>query len=428
MRLQATPHNLASEFALAIYGKVLDAVRSDVLVHQALERVGDALFIQGRHIDLTHFDRVWIAGSGKASVEMAKAAAEVVGDRLAGGIIVTKTGQAEPIPCVTVLEGSHPVPDKLSLEAGRRLLEFAESLSEKDLVIFLLSGGSSALIEATRESISLEDLRRTNQVLLGAGVDITVMNAVRSRLSRIKAGGLALAFEPATVIALVLSDVVGNDLQTIGSGPLIIPTEPVGPTPGWLFEQFPPPVRALLEVSIRRRVFSPPVEHIVIGGISLAIHAAVEAARGLGLEAFPYADPLKGEARIMAGKICSTLKKRPMEHGCMIFGGETTVTIKGNGLGGRCQEMALAAAKAIAGVPGSCFLAGGTDGFDGPTDAAGGLVDPGSIERAKAAGFLRNKSLAANDAYHFLEASGGLIFTGPTGSNVNDLVLVVQAE
>lgn len=212
VRLTANPYNLASEYALNIYGKVLDAVRSDVLVHQAVQRLGDALFIQGRHIDLSNYDRVWIAGSGKAAIEMATAAAEVVGDRLAGGVIVTKIGHSADIPGIEVLEAAHPVPDESSLKAGSRLLEFARQLREKDLVLYLLSGGSSALIESLREPITLEDLQKTNQILLSAGVDITGMNAVRSRLSRIKAGGLAREFEPATVIVLVLSDVIGNDL------------------------------------------------------------------------------------------------------------------------------------------------------------------------------------------------------------------------
>jgi len=427
MRVTATPHNVASEMALAIYAKVLDGVRSDALVHQAMQRVGDALFIQGRHIDLSHYDRVWIAGSGKASTDMARAASEVLGDRLSGGVIVTKAGSGSPITGIEVIEASHPVPDVSSLFAGSRLLEFAAELNEKDLVLFLLSGGSSALIESPRDTISLDDLQKTNQVLLSSNVDITAMNAVRSRLSRIKAGGLARAFEPATVIALILSDVVGNDLQTIGSGPLISPKANTTPMPEWLFPFLPTSVQALLEVSLPPKPLTVPVEHYVVGGISLAILAAVKAAMELDLKPFPYADPLKGEARTMSAKICTLMKKWPLDNGCLIFGGETTVKIKGKGLGGRCQEMAVAAARTVSEMPDVCFLACGTDGSDGPTDATGGIVDPGSIARAKQAGFHRSRSLADNDSYHFLEASGGLVLTGPTGSNVNDLVLVVHA-
>lgn len=427
MRLTATPFNLASEYALAIYGSVLDAVRSDILVQQAMQRAGDSLFVQGRHIDLSRYDRIWIAGSGKASVEMARAASGLLGDRLSGGLIVAKRGQSEAVDGIEVLEAAHPVPDQSSLEAGDRLLEFARSLTEKDLVLYLLSGGSSALIESLREPLTLEDLQDTNRTLLSAGVGITEMNAVRSRLSRIKAGGLAREFEPATVVALVLSDVIGNDLRTIGSGPLIADLDPFRSPAPWLIDRLPSRARSLFEHSLPLKPQAAMVEHFVIGGISLAIHAAVKAAQELGLPSYPFADPLKGEARTMAAKICDSMQKRPIEQGCLIFGGETTVTIKGCGLGGRCQEMALAASKAVSNMSNVCFLAAGTDGTDGPTDAAGGLVDPGSLSRAALAGFKRISSLAKNDAYHFLEASGGLIFTGPTGSNVNDLVIVVQA-
>jgi len=427
MRLRATPHNLASELALEIYAKVLDAVRADTLVRKTLDRVGDALFVQGSHVDLTHFDRIWIAGVGKASIEMAKAATEIVGDRLAGGLVITKRGQAEPVEGLEVLEASHPVLDESSIHAGERMAQFAEGLEERDLVIFVLSGGASAMMEYPREGIKLEDLQKTTEIMLGSGLDIREMNAIRSRLSRIKAGGLAKNFEPATVIALVLSDVVGNDLQAVGSGPLLERKESDLRTPPSVKAKFPEPVQVALEGYIPRLPLSQHVEHFVIGGISLAVYAASQAAISVGLRPLPYADPLKGDSRIMASKICSYAKRVDVGDSCLIFGGETTVNVKGKGLGGRCQEMTLVAARTISGLKDTCFLACGTDGADGPTDAAGGFVDPESIARAKKAGYHRGISLADNDSYHYLESCGGLIFTGPTGSNVNDLVLVVQA-
>lgn len=392
-----------------------------------MQRVGDELFVQDRRIDLGRFERVWIAGSGKAAVEMATATAEILGERVNGGLIVTKTGHGAEVRGISVVEAAHPVPDASSLEAGAGMLRFAVGLDERDLVIYLLSGGSSSLLECPREPVTLDDLQDTNRILLGAGLDIRGVNAVRSRLSHIKAGGLAHAFQPATVIALVLSDVIGNDLTTIGSGPLIPPSAH-NPVPAWVLDSLPERVRAALAASLPRAPMPHSVEHFVIGSTSLAVQAAAEAARSLGLEALPFADPLSGEARDMALKICAYARNRSIENACMIFGGETTVKLRGAGLGGRCQEMAVAACTAVANMPHSAFLACGTDGSDGPTDAAGGLIDPESVARAKSAGFKRAKSLTENDSYHFLEACGGLVFTGPTASNVNDVVLVLQAE
>ena len=427
MILDATPFNLASELALSVYGKVLDAVRSDRLVEASLERVGDALFVQGRHIDLSHYDRVWLAGSGKASVQMAEAAAQILGEKLSGGLIITKSGQATSIPGITVLEASHPIPDQSSLEAGAQMWSFAQTLGERDLVIYLLSGGSSALMESLHDSLSLDDLQQTNRALLASGLDIKAMNQIRSKLSRVKAGGLARAFDPATVIVMVLSDVIGNDLNAIGSGPFMpIPFSDVSNPAGSSLD-LPASVRQALEAGQVLPSPRPPIEHFVIGSVSLAVHAAAEAARYLGLTPLPYADPLKGEAREMAAKICGRTKEASMAESCMIFGGETTIKLRGNGVGGRCQEMAAAAAKPLSGMKDVCFLACGTDGFDGPTDAAGGIVDPGSMRRAESNGARLRDSLANNDSNRFLSACGGLVKTGPTHTNVNDLVLVVHA-
>ncbi len=349
MKVIASPHNEASELALAIYSDVLDAVRADRLVHAAMQRVGDNLFIQGIHIDLSHFNSVWIAGAGKASVQMAVAASEILGDRLAGGLIVTK--YAELVPGLQVLQGAHPVPDETSLLAGESMLEFAHSKHEKDLVLFMLSGGASALMESLNDGLSLKDLQDTNRLLLASGADIVEMNRVRSQLSKIKAGGLADAFEPATVIGLVLSDVIGNDLRAIGSGPLI-------------------------------RSSAVPVQHFVIGSISLALHAAVDAARRVRPSSTSLRRPLYGEMRVRWHASSAVMPTKPgLDESCMIFGGETTVKIRGSGLGGRCQEMALAAAVPISRMRNVSFLAAGTDGADGPTDAAGAMVDPGILCR-----------------------------------------------
>lgn len=428
MHLIAKPHNTASTLALEVYAKVLDEVRGDRLVHKALQRVGDALFIQGQHIDLNHFDRVWIAGSGKASISMAKATVEILGDRLAGGLIITKVGSLEPIAGLIVIESAHPVPDQSSLDAGAKMLEFAGGLNEKDLVIYLLSGGSSALMESLASDLTLQDLQQTTTALLESGSDIRVMNPIRTRLSRIKGGGLAAAFFPATVVNLVLSDVVGNDLSAIGSGPLIAKAKTVAAIAETPLDLFPPRVQKALLLKGEAPLVHQLVPHFVIGSISLAIHAAIDACKGLGLLPLPYGDPMQGNARDMARKILTHGGKYPREESCMIFGGETTVKVQGNGLGGRCQEMALAVVRPISKFKDVCFLAGSTDGTDGPTDAAGGFVDPDSVERARQAGFKAQESLSRNDSYHFLQACDGLLTSGPTGSNVTDIVLFVRAS
>ena len=428
MHLIAKPHNTASTLALEVYSKVLDEVRGDRLVNKAVQRVGDALFIQGQHIDLNHFDRVWIAGSGKASISMAKATVEILCDRVAGGLIITKAGSLEPIAGLNVVESAHPVPDQSSLDAGARMLDFAGRLNEKDLIIYLLSGGSSALMESLSSGLSLQDLQLTTKALLESGSDIRVINSIRTRLSQIKGGGLADAFFPATVVNLVLSDVIGNDLSAIGSGPFISRTKLAGGLAETPLDLFPSRVQKALLLNSDSPNLHHPVQHFVIGSISLAIHAAAEACKGLGLLPLPYGDPMHGDARDMARKILTHGGKYPREESCMIFGGETTVAVQGNGLGGRCQEMAISVVRPISKFKDVCFLASSTDGTDGPTEAAGGFVDPGAYERANNAGLKVWDYMRRNDSYHYLKACDGLIYTGPTGSNVTDIALFVRAS
>ncbi|MEZ0324335.1 MAG: glycerate kinase [Fimbriimonas sp.] len=428
MLIQASPKNRASELALQIYKQVLGRVRGDFLVHQTVQRVGSELFIQGHRIDLSAFARVLVCGAGKASIAMAHGLSEVLGDHCGGGLIVTKEGHAEPVAGLAVIEAGHPVPTQASLDAGQRMLEFAAQTDEADLVLFLLSGGASSLMEAPIEGIELEDLIQANERLLGSGQDIRAINAIRSQLSRSKGGGLARAFAPATVICLVLSDVVGNDLKTIGSAPFM--SSRVEPNlPAGLIEQLPASVRTQLNYPVLKRE-QPKVEHYVIGSVSLAIHEAAAAAKALGLTPLAYSDPLQGEARQMAKRIMREAARQSAHQNapfCLIFGGETTVTLKGKGMGGRCQEMAAAASLPLSRLSNACFLAAGTDGTDGPTIAAGGIADSDTCRRAASKGLSIRKTMRENDSFRFLEAADALILTGPTGSNVNDLALFVSS-
>jgi glycerate 2-kinase len=433
MRLQATPHTRAAELALNIYARVLQSVEAGALVRQAVQAVGDSLFIQGSRIDLSAFDRVFVFGAGKAAVEMGSALAELLGHRLSGGLLITKP-PAKPAgsSVIPVMFGAHPVPDDTSITAGERMLEEARELNERDLVLFVLSGGASALMDAPAQQISLEDLRETNRVLLESGLDIRAMNRVRSSISRTKAGGLARAFAPASTVCLVLSDVVGNDLRTIGSGPLFgdrgsLARRKDSPIPGSVLTRLPEAVRDRVAHWMPQP--TPHVEHFVIGSVSLAVQEAVKICGDLGLMPLPYADPLGGEAKQMARAICLEAERQLENRSrpfCLVFGGETTVTLKDDtGLGGRCQEMAVASAMRLSRLSGCCLLAAGTDGNDGPTDAAGGFVDHLTCDLAVEFGVGARAALRSHKSYEFLRTVGGLIKTGPTGSNVNDLVLFV---
>lgn len=423
--MRATPHNRASEAALRIYEQVLQEIRADRLVRDAMQRDRDDLFVQGKYFDLVGYRRIFVAGVGKASVEMAAAAVSILG-RVDGGLVIAK----HPAPAprgIEVVTGGHPVPDASSFRAGERMWEFAQGLGVDDLVVFVLSGGASALMELPVEGVPPEDLIAANEYLLRSGQPIGVVNAVRSRLSRLKAGGLARAFSPATVVCLVLSDVVGNHLASVGSGPLV---EPRGGTDASVRfshnEELPESVRRVLASPKGVPLDpAPPVPHFVIGSVSLAVHRAIAAAEALGLTAVGYADPMEGEAREMARRIVRLGEKTTREPYCLVFGGETTVTFRRAGKGGRCQEMAVAAAPKLSRMPHHAFLAAGTDGTDGPTDAAGALCDPDTVTRAARHGMRVQDTLAAHNSYDFLAATENLIFTGPTGTNLNDLALLV---
>ncbi|MHB8636773.1 MAG: glycerate kinase type-2 family protein [Fimbriimonadaceae bacterium] len=424
------PRTRAGHIALDIYAEVLAGVRANVLVDRAVRRGGSLLFVHDSAYDLQHFDRIFVCGAGKAAAVMAASVADVVGDRLAGGLVVTNpAGGTAPSP-IRTMAGSHPSPDEGSLRAGAAMLEFATHTTPRDLVLFCLSGGASAVMELPAHGITLDDLRLTTDLLLRSGADIRTLNAVRVRLSRLKGGGLARAFQ-ASVVVLVLSDVLGDDLAVVGSGPFLPPAADDGRAHAVAFgfaSQLPPSVQELLTRGAS--LPTPRIEHFVIGSAGLLWPLASDAAKRHGLNPVGYADPIKGEARAMASKIVrlGRAKRTRGEHDfCMVFAGEPTVTVKGTGQGGRAQEMATQAAAGLVGGADMAFLAAGTDGADGPTDAAGGIVDQASVVEARRSGATVRSALARNDSYHFLKAAGGLIITGPTGTNVNDIALLIHA-
>jgi hydroxypyruvate reductase len=366
---------------------------------------------------------VFLLGIGKAACAMAQGAHDALGADIAAALIVTKHGHAELLPW-PVLEAGHPLPDEQSLAAGQKLIAFAAAIPPGASVLVLLSGGASALVEALPEGVSLAQLRALNDWLLASGLDIVAMNRIRKQLSRIKGGRLAPLLAPRPVLCLAVSDVPGDDPRAIGSGPLVADAALMAPfdTTG-----LPPMVAEVLR-------YSPPapgaeddcfydVQFKIIARLDDAKRAAAEAARQLGYTASLHPEFIEGDTLAAGARLAQALLAAPA-GAVQVWGGETTIRLPPQpGRGGRNQSLALAAALSLTGRENIWFLSAGTDGTDGPTPDAGALVDGGTIARGEAEGLAARQALAAADAGSFLEASGDLIQTGPTGTNVMDLML-----
>lgn len=360
---------------------------------------------------------------GKAARAMMQAALDVLPPP-DGALVVTNYENAAPLPGVRVMAAGHPVPDENGLRAGLEVQKMLTRTRDGDVVLALISGGGSALLPAPATGLSLTDKAEVNRLLLGAGLDIGQMNMIRQHLSRIKGGGLLRLAAPARVEALILSDVVGDDLRVIASGPTVSPIAPRSQIVAMLHEkglwdQLPQNARtALMRPEPAEDL--PPASNRLIGSNALSLAAMAKA--------FPQAriaaPALTGDVADAAAKILA----HAATPGVTLWGGETTVTLRGSGRGGRNQELALRVAMALRGQPGWRFLSGGTDGRDGPTDAAGALVDGGTIDRITAAGGNPQALLDNNDSYRALQHAGDLLIIGATGTNVADLqILAVDA-
>ncbi len=424
-----------------ILAAALPAVAPDEAIRRALSNP-DPL----TRAALAQPGRVVVVALGKAAYPMAKAAYEVLGERIARGVIVTKAGHAsEPLPGFRVIIGGHPIPTTGSQRGAAAILQALRGLRPEDVVLLLISGGGSALATAPRLPLTLADLQRTTQLLLASGATIEEINTVRKHLDAIKGGGLAKAAAPATVIVLVLSDVLGDPLDTIASGPAT--PDPTTFDDAWavlarydLLDRVPSPVRALLGQGRQGKVPETPkpdepffarVHHRIVGNVAQAVEAAAEEAARQGFHTAIGATALQGEAREIGRGLAAVLKEmahhnRPLPRpACLLFGGETTVTLgETHGLGGRNQELALAAVETLAGLQGVWLVAFATDGTDGPTNAAGAVATGETAQQARARGLSPADFLQRHDAYHFWEAVGGLLRTGPTQTNVNDLILL----
>lgn len=392
-----------------IYGEAIRRALPDVAVREALKgfRPGPG--------------RTLLISVGKAAWRMASAALEAV--RVDGGLVVTKYGHSQgSLPGLDILEAGHPVADAVSFAASERALALVRGLGEGDSVLFLLSGGGSALFEAS--DLSLEEFQEINRRLLACGADIQEVNRVRKRLSNVKGGRFGAACAPARVFSVVLSDVLGDRLDMIASGPAAVDASTLKETLAVVEKynlKLSPQARALLARPLPAAL--PHVESRICGSVSQLCRTAAGVCRGLGYEARILTDRAAGEARETGEALARALLReraagRPL---ALILGGETVVRLTGRGKGGRNQELALAAAPVLAGTEGMALFSVGSDGTDGPTDAAGGFVDSGTRDRLRGLGIEIPAVLAENDSYHALERAGGLIVTGPTGTNVNDL-------
>ena len=392
---------------------------------QAALEAGDVVPLVRSHLPISR-GRVLVLGCGKASGAMAAAAEEVLGDRVAGGFVVVKDGCAVPLGRIELAEAGHPVPDQRGLHASARLLELAHGAGEDDLVLFLVSGGGSALTPAPAPPITLAEKQEVTRLLLASGAAIGELNAVRKHLSRFKGGQLARAAWPATVVTLALSDVIGDPLDVIASGPTAPDPTTFADAADVLARRgvegrVPASVRDRLQAGLRGdleetpkagdRVFNR-VTNVVVGNNRLITDFQTRA--------------LEGEARDVARDLVARAR-RLEPPACLVAGGETTVTVRGRGTGGRCQEFALAAALELQPKDGITVLAAGTDGSDGPTDAAGAIVDAATLGRAARAGVDARAALEDNDAHRCLRSSGDLLVTGPTRTNLLDLYVLLRA-
>jgi len=435
--------------ALEIFQAGLKAVDPEAAIQRHVQRKQDELRIADRCFDLKSYERIFIVGAGKAVAPMAKALEDILGDRVADGVIVVKVGHGLALKHVRVCEGGHPVPDEGGVRGTEEILSLVKDATERDLVICLISGGGSALLIAPPAGISLADKQMATRHLLACGATIHELNTIRKHLSRSKGGRLAQAVHPATVISLILSDVVGDDLDVIGSGPTVPDSSTFQQTEEILqrygvWKDLAPSIREHIEKGLNGEIEETPKSgdavfercfQELVGTNLQAMLAAGRQAERLGYHSLILSTKVEGEAREVA-KVHAAIAKEVVSSAnpvsppaCILFGGETTVTLQGNGKGGRNQEYALAAAQALDGLDHIVMLSGGTDGTDGPTDAAGAVADGNTISRAHAKGLDAADYLKRNDSYHFFRQLDDLIITGPTRTNVMDMyIFLIRKE
>ena len=431
-----------------IFRAGLKAVDPERAVRRYVRCKGNRLFVGDCSYSLDRFKRILLIGAGKGTAPMAKALEDILGDWLNSGWIIVKYGHGMPLKKTHIMEAGHPIPDEAGLRAAEDLLKQAQGCTEEDLIICAFSGGGSALLPAPSPPIDLDQKQESTRLLLECGATINELNAIRKHLSRSKGGWLAKTAYPATLVSLILSDVIGDPLDVIASGPTV-PDESTysdcmeiierydlsNRLPAGVMEYFRQGVAGMLPESPKAGdpVFSK-VQNLIVGNNREALLAAREQAISLGYNTLVLSSQIEGEAREVA-QVFAAIGKEIRQAGlpisppaCLLAGGEPTVTIQGSGKGGRNQELALAFAIAVDGWDGISLLSAGTDGTDGPTDAAGAIVSGLTCSRARQTNLKPQAFLSANDSNSFFESLGDLLITGPTRTNVADLICMIVED
>lgn len=433
------------EDATAIFYAGLQAVEPGVAVKNFCRRENNSLLVGNRVYDLARFNNLFVVGAGKASAAMASAIEDLVGDRITSGIINVKYEHVTDLRHIELREAGHPVPDENGESGSHAILKLVADAGEKDLVLCLMSGGGSALLPLPADGLSLKDKQETIKVLLSCGATIHEINAIRKHTSKMKGGRLARAVYPASLVSLILSDVVGDNLDVIASGPTVPDSSTFSECREILkkyniIDRLPETVVRQIDAGTSGEIPETPktgdpafetTQNLIVASNFEAITAAKAKAERLGYHTVILSSMIEGETKHVA-HVHGAIGREIIRSGnpvpapaCILSGGETTVTITGKGLGGRCQEFALAAAMDISGSDNIVILSGGTDGTDGPTDAAGAVADSYTITRAADMGLDPRHYLSDNDSYHFFENLGDLFKTGPTNTNVMDLRIVL---
>ena len=433
---------------MQIFQAGLQAVDPVEAINRHVTLNDKVLSISDRQFNLKDYDRILVVGAGKAGAPMAKAMEDLLGNHISDGVVVVKDEHGLPLEKIKVREASHPVPDERGVKGTEEILSLVETAGKRDLVICLISGGGSALLIAPVHDISLEDKQNATKLLLACGATIHEFNTVRKHLSRAKGGRLAQIAYPATVTSLILSDVVGDDLDVIASGPTVPDSSTFDDANQILkdygiWDQLAPTVRNHLAKGTSGKIEDTPksdnaafkkCSQVLVGTNLQALKAAGKAAESLGYRPLILSSKVEGEAREVA-KFFTAIAREVLSSEnpfkpplCVLCGGETTVTLTGEGRGGRNQEFALAAALAIEGLDDILVLSGGTDGTDGPTDAAGAIADGTTVARAREKGLDPKDFLQRNDSYNFFQKLDDLVITGPTRTNVMDIYMLLAGH
>ncbi|RLI16451.1 glycerate kinase [Candidatus Bathyarchaeota archaeon] len=435
----------ARKLSLDSLESALNAVDPKRIIKSRISLQNSVLKVNGYSFDLKRFKHVYVVGGGKASGSMAEALEQILSEHITDGFINIPRGTKHKTKVIKLHEASHPIPDETGVKGTRRILEIAEKAGENDLVICLISGGGSSLMPLPRGDISIVDKKKITEALLKCGATINEINTVRKHISDFKGGWLAKKAYPATVLNLILSDVIGDPLDFIASGPTVPDSttfhEAVKILKKYeLWNTVPESIRKVLSDGEKGLIPETPkaddqvfkkVFTVVVGNNRFASLAACESLRSNGLNTLLLTSTLEGEARHVGTVLASiareiSISQNPVSKPAgIVAGGETTVTVKGKGLGGRNQEIALSAALKLEGMNGVVLASLSTDGVDGPTDAAGAIVDGKTLERAANKGLNPEEFLAENNSYNFFSELGDLIFTGPTGTNVNDVSVII---